>query len=125
METKTSIEEKTLFFHGKSADGRRFTLAAKFVDDALLLGIAVCSKTDQFIKHVGRKKAEGRLFSYNFKGCTISSLYSEKFFEEYATELGLVQDWFVGKELKVFITVSHKIEAMTFKEIKTLFNFLY
>jgi len=124
METNTSITEKTLFFHGTSVEGKRFTLAAKFKDDAMLLGIAICGPGDQFTKYEGRKKSEGRLRSNGFKGCSVASLYSDKHFSAFGTDLGLVQDWYVGKELSVFITFSNRVEQMTFKEIKRMFNFL-
>lgn len=122
MEANT-ILNKTLFFHGKLVEGRRFTIAAKFTeDDHILLGISVCSKTDQFIKHVGRKKAEGRLNSYGLKGCSIIPLFSEKYFSEYATEIGFPKNWYSGKELNVFIVFCHELEQLTFKELKTLFS---
>ncbi len=66
---------ETLFFHGKTTDGRRFTIAGKFTqrgliikDDILILGASLCSKNDCFVKKVGRYKAEGRLGSKLAKG---------------------------------------------------------
>lgn len=63
-----------MFFHGKTTDGRRFTIAGKFTRKSplhsikLLLGASLCSNNDCFIKKVGRYKAEGRLESTNTKG---------------------------------------------------------
>lgn len=116
------MKDETLFFHGTSIDGRRFTLAAKFlveVDD-LLLGIAICSTTDQFVKKIGRKKAEGRLLSESFKGCHVIGLYSGKDFDHDGT--GFKQDWFIGKEIEIFLEKCAKFELMTFKELKYDFN---
>jgi hypothetical protein len=66
---------ETLFFHGKTTDGRRFTIAGKFTQkgkilkkNVLLLGASLCSRNDCFIKKVGRYKAEGRLMSVHNKG---------------------------------------------------------
>jgi hypothetical protein len=60
--------EQTLFFHGKTTTGRRFTIAGQFVKvgklikkDFLSLGVSICSPKDSFIKKVGRFKAEHRL----------------------------------------------------------------
>uniref|UniRef100_A0A6M3LR44 Uncharacterized protein n=1 Tax=viral metagenome TaxID=1070528 RepID=A0A6M3LR44_9ZZZZ len=67
--------DNVLFFHGKTIDGRRFTIAGQFTrkgavvkKDILLLGASLCSKKDIFIKRVGRCKAAGRIFSKNSKG---------------------------------------------------------
>lgn len=55
------METKTLFYHGRTPDNRRFTLAGRYgTSTTLSLGISICSEEDQFIKKVGRMKAEGR-----------------------------------------------------------------
>jgi hypothetical protein len=124
------MKDKTLFFHGTSVDGRRFTIAARFIkdrrdNDDLILGIAICSNTDQFVKKVGRNKAEGRLISEGFKGCTISSLYSNRFFSKYKVgEAGFPENWFAERELEIFIELCHEFENLTFKELKEEFNLL-
>jgi hypothetical protein len=119
------MKDETLFFHGTSIDRRRFTIAAKFIAEVadLLLGIAICSETDQFIKKVGRNKAEGRLLSEGFKGCTVLGLYSARDFEP--DGVGFVQDWFVGKELDIFLEKCAIYELSTFKELKDIFNLDY
>jgi len=122
------MKNETLFFHGTSVDGRRFTIAARFIKDRtdnndLILGIAICSETDQFVKKVGRNKAEGRLISEGFKGCTIASLYSDEFFSKYETgKAGFPENWFIGKELEIFVELCHEFEKYTFKELKRQFN---
>jgi len=52
---------KTYYFHGKTIDGQRYTIAGQFVARSLILGIALCSLKDNFIKSLGRVKAEGRI----------------------------------------------------------------
>jgi hypothetical protein len=119
------MKDETLFFHGTSIDGRRFTLAAKFlaeVDD-LLLGIAICSVADQFVKKIGRKKAEGRLLSESFKGCHVFGLYSSRDFTANGRNgVGFKQGWYIGKEIEIFLDKCAKFELMTFKELKYDFN---
>ena len=122
------MKDETLFFHGTSSDGKRFTIAAKFKAEAddLLLGIAICGETDQFVKKVGRNKAEGRLLSESFKGCTILGLYSVKDFEPNGHNgAGFIEDWYVGKELDIFLEKCAIFELQTFKELKNTFNLDY
>jgi hypothetical protein len=63
------------FYHGTTSDGRRFTIAGKFVKkglispkESLIMGVSICGKKDNFIKKVGRIKSEGRLHATNEKG---------------------------------------------------------
>lgn len=64
--------DNTLFFHGKTVDNKKFTIAGKYEIEQsflkksrtnLVLAIALCSGKDPFVKKVGRIKAEGRLNS--------------------------------------------------------------
>jgi len=65
----------TLYFHGKTQEGRAFTIAGEFNNEGLKLGIALCSKKDQLYKKLGRKIAKGRM-EYNSKGqVTITGYY--------------------------------------------------
>jgi hypothetical protein len=80
---------ETLFFHGKTTDGRRFTIAGKFtqkgkiiIHNLLLLGASLCSKNDCFIKKVGRYKAEGRMMSGHRKGRIVHALPKEPILTE-------------------------------------------
>ena len=127
----------TLFYHGTSVDGRRFTLAGQYDLEGprspeILLGIAICSPSDQFCKRVGRKKAEGRLKSEYFKGSTLSSMYSQRFF---IPEGSITRDlngksnieafdenWFIGKEIDTFVELGQMFEQYTFEELKEEFN---
>jgi hypothetical protein len=60
--------ENTFFFHGKTSEGQKFTIAGEFSksgiifkDKNLSLGISLCSSNDHFVKETGRVKALGRL----------------------------------------------------------------
>ncbi len=118
------MKDETLFFHGTSKDGRRFTLAAKIdSEEDMIIGIAICSETDQFVKKIGRNKAEGRLNSDSFRGSLLTSLYSDRLFSAYKTGLGgFPEHYFIGKELEIFLHVCHNFEKLTFKELKYEFN---
>jgi hypothetical protein len=70
--------DNVLFFHGKTIEGRRFTVAGKPVDGDILLGISICSSQDQFIKKVGRAKANGRMkSSLHNKGFMLTPIESD------------------------------------------------
>jgi hypothetical protein len=67
--------EQTLYYHGKTTDGRRFTIAGQvtkagkiFRHKVISLGVSLCSRNDQFRKVVGRAKAVGRIYSTQKKG---------------------------------------------------------
>jgi hypothetical protein len=51
---------KTLFTHGKDLNGRRFTIAARYDFEKILIDYAICGKKDQFEKKIGRYISEGR-----------------------------------------------------------------
>jgi hypothetical protein len=51
---------KTIFIHGKTKSGRRFTIAGVPDKDKLKIGLAICNPKDQFCKKIGRSISEGR-----------------------------------------------------------------
>lgn len=115
----------TLFYHGKTVDGRRFTIAGKFNPEPfgdLSLGIAICSEEDQFIKKAGRHKAEGRINAASPKGRVIANLYSTQYFKPANGNVAFLTDWFVGKELNVFLDLAKKFNTLTVKELQKEFN---
>jgi cytoskeletal protein CcmA (bactofilin family) len=70
--------KNVMFFHGKTVDGTRFTVAGKFEKeglifkhDTLVLGISICGNEDLFVKKTGRIKSEGRLNSLHSHGKVI------------------------------------------------------
>ena len=52
---------KTYFVHSTAKSGKRFTLAAKLIEDEMFVASAVCSKKDNFSRKIGRLISEGRL----------------------------------------------------------------
>lgn len=102
------MKNNTLFFHGISAEGMRFTIAGKFEKDNLILGLSLCSDKDNFCKKTGRIKAEGRMNQKqkNASGTCIIKCVSQQ-----------------NEEIKTFIkVVSEKFNCLTKKELKQQFN---
>lgn len=112
-----------LFFHGKTADGSRFTLAARYLvksggnEAFLVTGISVCSKEDAFVKKTGRLKAAGRTFSRNIHGSLTLSLYSSTDFRADKPHASFSKNWFRGKEIKVLNDFGRNLEDLTKKEL--------
>ena len=91
--------ENTLFYHGKTLDNKRFTIAGKIKTDGdLILGLSLCSEHDQFVKKVGRAKAEGRAKARYPRGKVTTSFYSHSFYKR-----PTIKNWFVGKETEAFL----------------------
>ena len=115
-------ENKTLFYHGKTIDNYRFTIAGQFSPlpkgedkdiDVILLGASLCSPEDQFVKKLGRKKAEGRMNSTaSIKGRNYYSLYGEP----------KASRWFEGQEINVFLETVKLNEILTRKGFMNKFN---
>lgn len=100
-------EEKVFYYHGKTVDGRRFTVAGVFDKSSkgdLIFGLALCSENDQFVKKTGRHKAAGRIFAESCKGCCIVETPVEK-----------------GKEIFTFINNAKVFNTMTVKELQKVF----
>lgn len=121
---------KILFYHGETDSvfirdnktlARRFTIAGQFIEDDLYLAISICNPNDQFRKQTGRNKAKGRLLSQNFVGKRILSLYCKDYFIPTTSNQMFNQDWFVGKEVKIFLQKCYELSRMTFSEIKKEF----
>ena len=100
--------KNTLFFHGKTVDNRRFTIAGKEgLDGGLILGVSLCSKNDAFVKKVGRAKAEGRLNSKLTKGklCTEISINKGKEIKEFikfASSFTIFDSYRLQKTFKLY-----------------------
>ena len=110
----------TLFYHGKTTDGNRFTIAGKYEGDVLRLGISVCSKKDQFRKKLGRVRSQGRLnCNCNIKGKRNIFLYSDNpITEKHRNENGMFsENYFKGKETKIFVETGIYFESLTRKEL--------
>lgn len=60
--------EEIKYFHGRTVDNARFTVAGVQDGSFVILGLSLCSKKDNFSKATGRKIAEGRLKKYLKEG---------------------------------------------------------
>jgi len=106
--------EKMLFYHGETTDNVRFTIAGHFEEDEIILGLALCSKNDQFCKKLGSIKAAGRSYSKRGRsGMSTINLYKDTMPENY---------W-VGKETRIFRDAVSNFENMKSLELKQEFNF--
>lgn len=113
---------KTLFYHGKTVDDYRFTIAGQFTSlpingddqdiDTIRLGASLCSSEDMFEKKVGRVKAEGRMKSNHPFGRNYYSLYREL----------KPTNWFKDQEIKVFIEAAVINEKLTRKGFMSKFS---
>ena len=104
--------EHTLFFHGKTKNGQRFTIAGRFIKkgvivktDYLNLGASICSKQDSFIKKVGRCKAEGRLAAKGTRGHLLVPVDVRK-----------------NGELKAFVDYASTFQEQKSSNFKSTFN---
>lgn len=104
---------KTIFYHGKTQEGLRFTIAGSFseslIKTSLRLGISICSEKDNFCKKTGRIRSEGRMNQKNNNApgsCTMKvSLEDPK------------------ETIKTFVkVVSTNFEGKPKKEIQKVFN---
>lgn len=98
---------KTMYYHGLTSDGRRFTLAGQSIVDGmgLNLGIAICGTKENFIKKVGRIKAEGRLSS-NSGGRKVWPLHTSC----------------NGLEISVLMYIGAELSKLSSKNLKKQFN---
>jgi hypothetical protein len=102
-------ENQILLFHGRTSDGRRFTIAGQYYstmengeNDIIRLGAALCSESDSFVKKTGRKKAEGRIFARGPKGKSYFNLLH-------------LNGAITGNEINIFIEAAKKHEYLTVK----------
>lgn len=109
-------EQKTLFYHGKTTDNHRFTIAGRFLPlpvETITLGVSLCSSKDQFVKKIGRRKAEGRMNSKaTLKGKIYYNLY----------ESAMPENYFEGKEIATFINIVANFGMFNSNKFKAYFN---
>jgi hypothetical protein len=122
------IEDKieVMYFHGKTVDGVRYTVSGVVKDDDLQLGISICSDKQQFRKKRGREISSGRVLNQRQypSGRIIRSLYSDDMGEENRGQAGYPENYFVGKEIKVFTTYVKNFNHFTKKELQVEFRLL-
>ena len=67
-EDKTKLDmSKTLFFNGSTSDGYRFTTAGLQEEgsEEMKIALTVCSKSDTFVKAIGREYVSERIVKEN------------------------------------------------------------
>lgn len=122
------MQTKTLFFHGTTLEGRNFTMAGRFELDQtgnpqLVIGVALCAPKEQFVKKIGRVKAEGRALSTGPKGKISLNLYVSEYFEDYHNERGtFTENWFIGREIQVFTYACEIYSWKTALELRKRFS---
>jgi hypothetical protein len=100
--------QKTMFYHGVTPDGYRFTIAGVYEEaNRLKLGISLCTKRDHFCKKLGRKIAEGRMGSPKRHGNGYYRLANEPE---------------AGKEIHDFIIISSELGVSGSYELKRFFS---
>lgn len=95
----------TLFFHGTTSDGFKFTTAGIVDGDQLCIGISICGAKDAFCKKTGRVRAEGRAKGNPANG----GLF----------KLPVRAD---GKSLSQFVAVSKTLSELSRNELVDTFN---
>lgn len=111
---------KTLFYHGETTDGNRFTVAGRYDDDVLRLGISVCSKKDQFRKKLGRARSQGRLdCNCDSKGKRTIALYTDHPVTlKYRNSNGMFSEhYYKGHETNIFVETGVYLESLTRREL--------
>ncbi len=113
---------KVLFYHGNTTDNYRFTIAGRFqpmiennIDqdqDVIMLGISLCSRSNQFTKRLGRIRAEGRMKSKSILGRTYYSLYQET----------MPLNWFADQKSRVFNETVQLNNMLSRKSLMRKFN---
>jgi hypothetical protein len=77
----------TLFYHGKTTDDRRFTIAGILNHDstAFKLGIAICSEREIFNRKTGRIKAGSRVLGSAKRGVITSPpiMNKERYYKDF------------------------------------------
>lgn len=109
---KTVIDSNAMFFHGKTLDGYRFTMAGFNQGSRIVIGISLCSENDIFCKSLGRIISSGRAFNQrrtdNKGRITIKAPSSGEKLFQYFTEEAANHNRYTRKELLVKFGLSQK-----------------
>jgi len=119
-------EINVMYFHGTTVDDVRFTVSGVVKDDDLQLGVAICSDLDHFDKSKGRAISTGRVLNQRsgYNGRTRVGLYTDKMSDEYRERAGFPENYFKGKEIKVFRSYVKNFNWLTKKELQQEFGLL-
>jgi hypothetical protein len=113
---------RVMYFHGKTTDGFRFTIAGLIDGAYLKMGISVCSGRDQFTRAKGRAIATERLLSqrnYKLLGRDSLNLYSDV---DNPSGISLEKDYFVGYEFDVFTNQAAQYNRLGKHGLLKMFN---
>ena len=114
---------EVMYFHGKTLDGCRFTITGRIEGDDLMLGAAICSEKEHFNKAIGRTISSGRCLSQRCGlGKTRNSLYTDGVGDGYRGKGGFPENYFVGKEIKVFVAYVKNFNHFTKRELQREFR---
>ena len=114
-----------MYFHGTTADEKRFTIAGFIENDDLRLAIALCADGEQFSKEKGRTIASGRVLNQRKepRGRILRSLYGLPTHSQFANENGMfTKDYYKGIEIKVFRDVVCEYNYYTKRELMDEFG---
>jgi hypothetical protein len=114
------METDIMYYHGRTNDGYRFTIAGRFQElpenggdsDVIMLGISLCGAGDQFAKRLGRIRAAGRMKSKSILGRTYFGLYQET----------MPLNWFADKKGRVFVEAAQLNNVLSRASIMRKFN---
>lgn len=108
-----------MYFHGKTVDGNRYTIAGIVENDDLLLGISLCSDHDAFSKVKGRRISSGRVLNQRTSArCNRKSFYAMTSIDGG----GFSENYFVGQECKIFRAYVSNYNFFTKKELISEFG---
>ena len=115
---------EVMYFHGKTIDGCRFTISGRVDGDDLVLGIAICSEKENFNKAIGRTISTGRCLSQrgNNLGKNRVSLYTDGPGDGYQGSVGFPENYFVGREVRVFTKYVKNFNHFTKRELQREFR---
>jgi hypothetical protein len=116
----------TYYFHGKTLDGYRYTIAGKYdTDDSyaseLVLGISLCSANDHFRKDIGRVEASKRIEKATI-GIKQQTLYFQNLEKAAREVLGYGPEDF--SRIKIFVTAASRYNLFKRKQLMKDFNLL-
>lgn len=82
------MKTNELFFHGRTTDGRRFTICGLIKRGRIRVSASLCSFNDNFCRKIGREIAKGRLAKQKaYTKVKCDKREPIKSFVEYGTQL--------------------------------------
>jgi len=124
MENETTLN--VMYFHGKTTDGYRFTIAGVIDRGYLNMGISLCSKRDNFAKSKGRAIATERVLSernWRSIGKAAYNLHIIKSsFYDPSDGASDFRTYFIGHEFGVFTEIVANFNDISKKNILKIFN---